>query len=714
MSSNPTPRWVLFLISGACALPIALIAYIQYFQTPLLAKREFLFAGILWVVIAVGVFFLVTRVIQNRFREMPRRTKAAWLGISAAAGLFLVLVTIQPDYVYATLPRHTLEVKLPSGNGDRLVTLQWLTSDIGDTAFSALQLEGDWKRAEGGLTHSGSDAASFRWVGRTGDNIKLVLGGIEDPDSVFVTVDGVPLAAAAGKTDTGAIVFDLAFSRDWLGSALIVFATWFTAAFLFLVVTLILTRIQLQPGREPEKAVGRSWLFFTTPMLAVWGIYLLTFFPAVMTPDSIRQWEQVITRQFNDAIPVVHTLLIILLTKLWFSPAVAIMVQIAALAFTVAWGIRILLEAGLPRWGGWVLTALFALSSVNGNMVVTLWKDIPYSICLFLLSLMILKIVFTRGDWLASRWNWLWLGFACLGIAVFRLNGLPIPLVTLATLLIIYRNRWKPLAGSIALFLALLLLIQGPYYNYLKVDRNPGFKQQVLLHHIAAHVVNGAELTPREEALAYGITPKEDWVYDCCTYLPNWQVPSYSEPRFTEKAGDIRKLFIDLSIKEPNVEVRHLVCVSSLVWEIPNHCKLQVDSSLPAGEPSWIEPNNLGVRENSRLPILINFLTRVKAVAGESPWDIIFYTPAVFLYLSIYCVSIFVYRKRKAIFYLFLLPAVLQSGVMLLVNVTRAFRYQYGVYLVGLFSIGLLILAFLEPEYKRNLSGEEAPQRDAP
>ncbi len=83
--------------------------------------------------------------------------------------------------------------------------------------------------------------------------------------------------------------------------------------------------------------------------------------------------------------------LYLLLTRVWFSPAAVIVFQVITLALTVAWGIKLLSGHGLPAWAGWGLSILFAVSPVNGNMAATLWKDIPYSTCLLLMSLMFLK-----------------------------------------------------------------------------------------------------------------------------------------------------------------------------------------------------------------------------------------------------------------------------------------------------------------------------------
>ena len=68
------------------------------------------------------------------------------------------------------------------------------------------------------------------------------------------------------------------------------------------------------------------------------------------------------------------------------------------------------------------------------------------------------------------------------------------------------------------------------------------------------------------------------------------------------------------------------------------------------------------------------------------------YTPAFYLFLSIYCTGLLAFRRKNWKLILFLVPVVLQSLTLLLVNISQAYRYQYGVVLVGLISIGFLFL----------------------
>ncbi|MFM8320038.1 MAG: hypothetical protein ACKOC5_03900 [Chloroflexota bacterium] len=83
---------------------------------------------------------------------------------------------------------------------------------------------------------------------------------------------------------------------------------------LFLVsVTLYLIPVTAPVLAAPSPAAGsrRTWrltLLYMLPMLAAWGIFLLAFWPGVMTPDAIDQWNQVQTKSFNDFHPATHTL----------------------------------------------------------------------------------------------------------------------------------------------------------------------------------------------------------------------------------------------------------------------------------------------------------------------------------------------------------------------------------------------------------------------
>ena len=415
-----------------------------------------------------------------------------------------------------------------------------------------------------------------------------------------------------------------------------------------------------------------------------------------MTLDSIHQWTQVVSMQFNDAHPVFHTLFLWLISRVWNTPAAVVIVQISILSLTGAWGISLLDNEGLPRWAAWGLVITFAFSPVNGNLVIAIWKDIPYSVCLFLLSLLMLKIAITNGKWLDTRLAWVWLGLVSLCVGIIRHNGFPVPIVTLLILVLVYRRWWKQLLGALALFLGLWILIRGPLYDMLKVDRTFGSVQQILVHHIAAHVVTGGPLTIREETLASQIIPMDQWRYNCCSNVATMRAKDYSNYKNFQLSEQFNQLFLSLALKEPGVELRHQVCISSQVWELPSRCKY--DFVIAPDSKIWVAGNNLGIKQDSKIPALVPVIRGMLYTISVPPFDIPFFTPAFFLYLGIYCTFFLAFRRRQIQIGLYLLPSGVQSLILLAVSLSTDFRYQYGVYLAGLFSLGMFILAFYTPK----------------
>jgi hypothetical protein len=92
-----------------------------------------------------------------------------------------------------------------------------------------------------------------------------------------------------------------------------------------------------------------------------WALYLLAFWPGIMTEDSIDQWTQAQRGVFRDEHPAVHTLLIWLITRLWNSPAAVALLQIVLVASLLALIGRDLLRLAVPRR---LVAALLALAAV--------------------------------------------------------------------------------------------------------------------------------------------------------------------------------------------------------------------------------------------------------------------------------------------------------------------------------------------------------------
>ena len=233
----------------------------------------------------------------------------------------------------------------------------------------------------------------------------------------------------------------------------------------------------------------------------------------MMSPDSQDQWNQILNHKFTNAHPVFHTLSNWLLTRLWLSPACVAAAQIAALSSLVGCGISHLRRVGMPRRLAVVTAMVFAVLPANATMVVTLWKDVPYSIALLLLSLLMLKMTLTEGAWIGRPWVW-GRGTDCDPLALYPHKVLP--------------SLWKPgfaachvprqtaaARDGAGLSVALHWGVTGPLYQALDVTLTPGRFEPFPCSSRRQDTVAGTPVTDEERAFLNRLYPLKDghWPY---------------------------------------------------------------------------------------------------------------------------------------------------------------------------------------------------------
>ena len=458
-----------------------------FLQSPSITRRELVFGVIIFLVTGFLVFLLLEKYFSQRFHRNPHR---AGLVISST-----ILTTIT-CYLFGGLvfdwriiPIQTIEAFVledrNSASTDHQVRLDHYESNFGVLSFNELELKGGWIRSSKSLLeNSGKPGSTLEWVGRPGAFIRFAF--LTGPDAGIVKLN-----SANGEdridlftTGPGEITWEDNFSIPILAYLIPVIALWI---FLFCVYSFLL--VVILPFTERQKNLRSGyWLLFSLPMLLVWTFYLLTFWPGVLSPDSIVQWGQILSGEFTDTHPAIHTMLLWLITRMWLSPAPMAILQILIVSFSVAWGIKILLELGINLAGAWLIAMVFALSPINSTMVISIWKDIPYGVALFLFSIQCLKIISSSGKWLTEWQNIAAIILTGLGVMLFRHNGIPVPILSLAVLAFVYRPVVLKFGVVILCLIISWWLIRGPFYDLVGVSKKGGLENAQLIHHISAHV----------------------------------------------------------------------------------------------------------------------------------------------------------------------------------------------------------------------------------
>lgn len=441
---------------------------------------------------------------------------------------------------------------------------------------------------------------------------------------------------------------------------------------LFVLSALLVTRSR--PLAPPVKR-RFGWLIFALPIIAAWIIYLLAFWPGLMSADSLSQWGQMLSGQVNDHHPAFHTCTIWLVTRIALTPAAVALTQIIALALVVGMILAWIESLGVASFWIWAASIFFALSPVNGTMVNTLWKDIPYSTAMLAFTYLILRLALTRGGWIAGRAGWLLLGVTAALAPLFRHNGLQVVLAAFPVLLLAFRRHWKPIGLAFALTAALYFGITGPGYRLAGVE-----KSTVLIEAASSLYATaaGADADSNTEAALMAMNPlSNDWQCSVLTTLSQAKKQDgagYQETTL-EKAQNLVRF-------APGLLAYDYRCNRSLIWIIWDP---HGDVRNPSHAEYGIDPNSYGLRSDSKLPQLNTLVTNfVVRTAYDPAINWLVWRPALYLYGYLLVIVIFAMRQKNPLILLAAVPILLQSISMTLVVMPPNLRYHYLAYLLAL------------------------------
>ncbi len=458
----------------------------------------------------------------------------------------------------------------------------------------------------------------------------------------------------------------------------------------------------------------RAWLSYAALCGACWTLWLLVCWPGLMSPDSGEQWGQMVTGKLDDWHPAFSTLTNWLLTSLWLSPAAVALAQIITLSLTVGWGLARIRQLGTPPGIVNLACAVLALSPVNGTLVITLWKDIPYSICLLAFTLLTFEMVITRGSWLERRGHWILLGILAALVALYRHNGFAAAFGTLALVLIAYPRQWRQLLSAALLAVGLWWGVRGPLYDQLEVIRHPELKYQPLVHQVAAHLAAHTPLEEDERDFLEKVHPLADsWrYYPYCIDTTIWRGEFHWE-LLRAQPDRFRHIYWSLLHRNPRINLEHILRSSSLIWQVrqpiggylAGSCleikDLHQVSTIATTTTVWsgqvvalreLYPEVAFPEPRSCLPGVQLLAARLVQASEDSRWSWLIWRPALYLYLLLAGAALSVWRSRQWRYLLMVTPALLHTLLLIPATVAQDARYQYPVYLVSLVLSGGLLL----------------------
>ncbi len=659
-------------------------------------------------------YLLLFKIAAPRLAASSAKARRAWFLACLAAGAWLVFaIPLQA----ATPPvRRALSVTTagaqpsePAGGEVRLLSIYTGTAVYPASAPGLCR--GDWERQGKALVAGQSQPATlaceFSAVGRivltfekgpSAGIVRVHLGEREIEKDLYSRKTGVVTVGLPNPLTLWQQAIRLLLTLAdvlWFGLALLVASAWLSG----------------RPARQGGQA-GRSakparwgWVGYASLLLACWLAYWLAFWPALMSTDSLGQWAQMVSGQYSDAHPAFHTLTNWLLTRLWFSPGAVAVAQILALSVVAGLGIALMRQGGAPAWLTWVVAALAALSPANGMLVVTLWKDIPYSIALLGLTVCLFLIVRSEGGWIEGRLAWLALGMAAALTALYRHNGVPPAFGSLAVLFLAFPGRWKRLLAASLLALGLWLGVRGPLYRWLEVQHSQGnpFIGVLALNVIDRQVNSDTPLLEDERQLLAQVRPQApDWPYDCYNFTEFYYDGYLDHDFMTLHSTDLARLALKLTLRNPGETLQQWVCTGASVFQITAPKNTSYETAV-----SEIYANNLGLESASQLPQVRSLLLELADQTRTRRWGWLVWRSPLWMYLYFFAIAVACLRAKSWKYLLLAIPVGLNALQVAVFSVEQIFRYVYPAMLVGLVMSGAL---FFVPVRKNHpATGKPSP-----
>jgi hypothetical protein len=450
----------------------------------------------------------------------------------------------------------------------------------------------------------------------------------------------------------------------------------------------------------PALSIVKLYGIFVPILLACWSLYLIAFYPANMSPDSISEWMQANgTMPLDDSHPYIYTLLIRGLQSIWYSPAVIgifhmLMMSAVCSSFLVFFyktGIR------LPWLIGFAI--LLGLVPVNGMMAVTIWKDVPYCYSLLWLTLIITEII-TKNYIFSYRTTAVCLFISLIGVALFRHNGtVAVIPVAIAVIYWAIKNKNKIILYTTGLALVVVVAYKKVVIPYMVniIPAPSGLQLLAPIHGIASVMYYNGKLTKETTQEMEKVMPDSVWVsnydpYSIDTYAYFSNAPFFKNLAKIPTVTGI-KMYARTWIDNPYLVTRDRLDGTELLWNVS-----RAKRSFNYAIHPRIDKNDMGFKQSDNG--MKRFLLKILEFS-ETQAELVLERPGVFNILTLLLLLLFIKQRRS--YGLIFLPLIASNLSLMLSMAHQSFRYVYYVPLLFGFLWLLALSSSISSNYSKKL-----------
>lgn len=480
--------------------------------------------------------------------------------------------------------------------------------------------------------------------------------------------------------------------------------------FLYLIVFYITIKyiyfalLKIQKGydyKQQNKNISIVFWFLIWIITVLWQLlYLGTYYPGILSPDSINQMGQVLGDvQYSNHHPWLHTLIIKFFFQIGFQLSdnynVGILsysiFSICFMCFCYVFCIYYLYTQGIKRKNLFFLWIIFAIDPIKSLFSITMWKDVIFS-GVVLIFTVLLNILCDNTNKRDKKFFWFFFIITSFMMCLLRSNGYYAFLLLIPFLLIEFKKKWVVLLLYICLVIIGVSLFKGQVMKSFNVSSADVIENlSIPAQQISYTIKEKGKISEEEKRMLDKIVDTdtipqvyESWISDPVKDLVR---QTDNQEYLSDHWKEYLKLYINIGLKNP------YDYINAWVNQTKGYYYHQVRYSII--EPQVCD-NAWGIEEKNLFPLWVkSFLDNIRACYMRIYNELL----SIGLFTDIFILVImFIIKIRSKKRIAFLPVATIMLTLLVATPVYAEFRYAYPMYICLPFLFMLLFIEKLEGE----------------
>lgn len=451
-----------------------------------------------------------------------------------------------------------------------------------------------------------------------------------------------------------------------------------------------------------EKRKKNPWvlLAFWAIILIPWIPYVFSYFPGGIYADTVDSLNMALKKaELDNHNPILYTM--ILRFAFWITGAFRgegeyyglfffTIFQTIVLALILAGFVYFCYKKGVHRYFVGLLLLLFAVFPLYPFYGISMWKDTPFSIVIFVFAVYLFH-VFSHNPENITKGQLLGYGIGSVLIMFLRNNGIYIALFYSAVIVLMTVKNRRRIAlkiGVVSLIaIAAAWIIQGPVYdkcgyNITKTIESLGVPIQQTAYILATDGnINSEELEVLNE-----IMPLENWktLYNPVVVDTIKFDPSFNREYFQENVSEFIKVYAGLVMRNPVKAVKAYMLETLGFWNVFESSSTAYICNINFGNAPYYQGDYFDYFFGISFRNLVEPKNYISA--------------AIFVWMMLATISICLAKR----YYAGIIPVLPTLGlwlsIMVAAPVAFSFRYVYGIFLC----VPLYVLICMKAMYMKN------------